>query len=186
MKNSYIRLSQLWNHLSLPPEDNLPDKAEIMAYCKGIKIVREFFDEIFLQAFVETSSGAALSYYCQMLGIDGNLAPDEKKRLIKAKLNRKFGDYESSEFEKVVSDIDPDLSVVINDFVGFTTIYGTCRGKYDIFPRLTDAIDNYIPPCSDIFFSGDGFDFDYWDNTPYLFENFDNLKLSFDFIETLN
>lgn len=49
MKNSYIRLSQLWNNLSLPPEDNLPDKAEIMAYCKGIKIVREFFYRLLLK-----------------------------------------------------------------------------------------------------------------------------------------
>lgn len=69
MKNSYIRLSQLWNNLSLPPEDNLPDKAEIMAYCKGIKIVREFFDGIFLQAFVETSSGAACHIIVKCWGL---------------------------------------------------------------------------------------------------------------------
>lgn len=185
MQSSYNRLSQLWKKLGFPVDKSLADKAEVMAYCKGLEMIENYFDELFLQLFAQTSDGVALSYYCQMLGIDGSLPADEKKRLIKEKLNQQFGDYTYSEFEKIISDIDPELRVVINDFVGFTTIYGSCKGKYDIFPRLTNAIENYIPPCSEVSFTGEGFDFDYWDSTPYLFENFDNLKFSFDFMETL-
>lgn len=186
MMNNYERLSSLWQKLGLALDDRSQNKAEVRAYCAGIELIRKYFDDIFSQLFVETSSGVALSYYCEMLGVDGALPEEEKKRLIIERLNRKAGDYEHGELEKVVSAIDPGLRVVINDFVGFTTIYGSCKGNYDILPELAGLIENYIPPCTEVSFSGEGFDFDYWDSTPYLFEDFDNFRLPFYFIETVN
>lgn len=186
MKNSYQRLASLWEKLGLSLDTASPNKAEVKAYCAGIELVEKYFEYIFSQIFFESSENIALSYYCEMLGIDGSLPEQEKKRLIALRLKERPGDYEAGELERAVKAIDSTIDVTVGDFIGYTSFYGSCKGKHHILPRLADLIENYIPVCTDVSFGGGGFDFNYWDSTPYLFNDFDNFCLSFYFIETLN
>lgn len=183
MNNSYDRLRLLFEKLGLSTQNGCDDSGELMAYCAGIEMVQSDFEDSFNQLFADTASGLGLSQLCELLRINSSLSDDEKREQISQGLSRKYGDYNFAEFENEISKQCPMLTLVLMNF--YITINGSVKDDYDNLFKLGRIFENYLMPCTVAGFSGDGLNFDYWDSTPYLFKDYDNFNLNFEFLEEL-
>ncbi|MGN1202386.1 MAG: hypothetical protein ACI4RF_03765 [Eubacterium sp.] len=180
----YKRLSGLFEKLGISFENGSREKGELMAYCTGIDSVQAELDLCFNQVFADTASGLGLSLFCELLSIDSSMDIDEKRRLIKQGLSQTYGDYIFGTMQQEIEKLGNGFSMTAEDFC--LTIGGSVKGNFDSLFELGKILEKYLPPCTVAEFSGDGLDFDYWDSTPYLFEDYDNFNLSFEFLDTLN
>lgn len=180
----YERLSGLYEKLGLTVDDGSSEKGEILACCAGISLVKDDFEQSFLQLFPNTSFQRGLSLFCELMNIDSSLTDDEKKRLIKKGLSQCYGDYIYGIFKKEIEDLSAVFFIESQDFV--LTLSGTVTEDYTLLSKIGRILNNYLPPCTVARLDGIGLEFDYWDSTPYLFEDYDNLSLSFDVLDTLN
>lgn len=183
MNNSLDRLSALFAKLGISAPIGSEDKGELMAYCAGIEIVQREFENNFNQLFADTASGLGLSQLCELLKIDSTLSDSEKKVRIVKELSVQYGSYGYGDFEKELDKQCPMLTAAPLDF--YITINGSVKDDYDQLAKLGRIFENYLPPCTVIGFSGNGLDFDYWDSAPYLFKDYDNFNLNFEFIDEL-
>lgn len=181
---SYDRMSILFEKLAISLDEGSCDKAELMAYCAGLDIVRDAMEDCFNQIFIDTASGIGLSLFCEMFKIDSQLSSEEKKALIKAGMSQKFGHYTSGDFNKAIDEISTELSLLAENFK--ITINATLEDDYRLLSKLGRVFENYVPPCTVVGFDSDGMDFDYWDSSPYLFEDYDNFNLNFQLYDGLN
>ncbi|MCH5321289.1 MAG: hypothetical protein J1E36_05970 [Eubacterium sp.] len=179
----YKRLSALFEKLGFPIDNGTKEKGELLAYCTAINTVQGELEENFAQMLADTSSGLGLSLFCELLGIDGTLSDEEKYKLIKEGLSQKYGDYIFGTMTSEIEGLADGFSMTADDFK--ITINGSIKSDTDILARLGKILEKYLLPCTVIAFCGDGIDFDYWDSTPYLFEDYDNLNLSFSVLDTL-
>lgn len=179
----YTRLLALFEKLGLTAENGTKEKGELLAYCTAISIVQSELESNFNQMLADTASGLGLSLFCELLGIDVSLSDDEKHKLIREGLSQKYGDYAFGTMTSEVEGLADGFSMTADDFI--ITINGSIKSDFDILARLGKILKKYLLPCTVISFGGGGIDFDYWDSTPYLFEDYDNLNLSFDVLDTL-
>lgn len=179
----YKRLLALFEKLGIPAENGTKERGELLAYCTAINIAQNELEENFTQMFADTSSDLGLSLFCELLGIDGSLSEDEKHKLIKEGLSQKYGDYAFGTMTSEIEGLADGFSMTVDDFK--ITINGSVKSDDDILSRLGKILEKYLLPCTVIAFCGGGIDFDYWDSTPYLFEDYNNLKLSVSVLDTL-
>ena len=179
----YKRLSALFEKLGLTAEKGTREKGELTAYCTAISTAQSDLDVGFNQILADTASGLGLSLFCELLGIDGSLSEDEKHRLINEGLSQRYGDYVFGTMADEIEGLAKGFSMTADDFR--LTINGSIGKNTDILAKLGKIFEKYLLPCTVVSFSGNGMDFDYWDSTPYLFEDYDNLNLSFDVFDTL-
>lgn len=179
----YTRLLALFEKLGLSAKKGTKENGELMAYCTAISIVHNELEVDFGQMLADTASGLGLSLFSELLGIDGSLSDEEKHKLIKEGLSQVYGDYVFGTMTSEVEGLADGFSMTADDFK--ITINGSIKGNADILARLGKILEKYLLPCTVIAFGGRGIDFDYWDSTPYLFEDYDNLNLSFNVLDTL-
>lgn len=179
----YLRLSALFEKLGVSAGDGTSEKGELMAYCTAISALQNRLDLIFSQIFADTASGIGLSLFCELLGIDGSLSDSEKHRLTKEGLSQRYGDYVFGTMTDEIEGLAKGFSMTVDNFR--ITIRGSIKGNIGILSALGKILEKYLLPCTVVSFGGNGMDFDYWDSSPYLFEDYDNLKLSFDVLDTL-
>lgn len=180
---SLERLTILFEKLGIPIESKSQDKGELMAYCAGIDMIRSAFESNFSQIFADTATGLGLSLFCELLKIDSSLDADEKRTQIARGLSRKYADYTYNEFTDEIDSISIDIGALVLDF--YVNMNGTIQGDYSILAKMGRAFENYVPPCTVLSFCGNGLAFDYWDESPYLFEDYDNFNLNFQLLDEL-
>ncbi|MDE5984268.1 MAG: hypothetical protein K2H13_03335 [Eubacterium sp.] len=183
INESYERLAVLFEQLGISAVSGSEDKGELMAYRAGIELVQNELEDGFNQLFVDTAFGIGLSQLCEMFKIDGMLSDEEKKLQIAEGFAEIYGNYVCGDFEKELDKQCPMLSAVPLDF--YITINGSVKNDYDQLAKLGRILENYMPPCTVVEFGGNGFNFDYWDSTPYLFEDYDNFNLNFELLDEL-
>lgn len=183
MNNSFDRLSALFEKLGISVSADSDDRGELLAYCAGIERIQLEFENYFNQLFADTATGSGLSLLCELLGIDSALSDKDKREQLVKKLSMQYGSYSYGEFEKVFDKQCPMLTAAPFDF--YITINGSVKNDYDPLAKLGRIFEDYLPPCTVIGFSGNGLDFDYWDSTPYLFKDYDNFNLNFEFLDEL-
>lgn len=186
MTNSetYKRLSRLFEKLGIPYPDGSREKGELLAYCTAITAVQNDFETAFEQMLADTAYGLGLSLYCEMFKIDSSMSDAEKRKLIKQGLCRQYGGYLFGKMTGEIETLGEGFSVTADNFS--LTVNGSVGENSALLSKIGEILENYLPPCVTAKSGGDGADFDYWDSTPYLFKDYDNLKLGFEFLDTLD
>lgn len=185
MTNSgiYERMSSLYEKLGISYPDGSEEQGELMAYCTAIDALQNTFDSYFSQMFADTANGLGLSLFCEMLKIDSTLSDEEKRNLMKQGLAQQYGDYSCGTIEREIENLGSPFSVTSESFC--ITVNGSFSEDAGLLPRLGKIFENYLPPCTVAKCSGDGMNFDYWDSATYLWEDYDNLGLSYEVLDTL-
>ncbi len=183
MNKVYERLSSLFLMLGAEASDNSADKAELEAYISGIETVLKAFDEIIKEINPEYAQSTGMSLFCELMGINGSLDNEEKRLLIKNGFCQIYGVYSHNEFAYALSDVVIGPEIQASPFEVLIKLNGCyidkCLGK------IAALINTYIPPCTLVKFDGSGADFDYWDNTDLLFGDYDELKMTFQLLDTI-
>ena len=179
----YDRLSMLYEKLGISHSDGSSEKGELMAYCNEINALSSELESYFNQIYADIADGLGLSFFCELFKIDSHLNEHEKRQLIRKFLSSKYGDYTYGTMENEIEKLGDDFAMNAENFN--VVINGSLNNNFDLLSRLGRIIENYLPPCTVAKFGGDGVDFDFWDSTPYLFEDYDNFNLSFDMLDTL-
>lgn len=183
INSSYERLAMLFEKLGISAVSGSEDKGELLAYCAGIALVQNAFENYFNQLFADTAAGLGLALFCELFKIDATLSDEEKRAEIAKGFAEVYGNYVSGEFEKELDKQCPLLTALPLDF--YITINGSVKNEYDQLSKLGRVLENYLVPCTVIGFGGNGFNFDYWDSTPYLFEDYDSFNLNFELLDEL-
>lgn len=165
-------------------EKESSDTAEIMAYCAGIDLILQDYKDKCTQINIDTSHGTGLSLYCGLFRIDSTLNEVAKKAKIKEGLQRVYGDYSPGEFDAALKAIDSDIAASSNNFNLY--ISGSALKDNKNLKYVAKVLEDYVPPCTFVSFDGFGADFDYWDATQYLFEDYDKMNMAFQLLDTLN
>lgn len=179
----YDRLSSLYEKLGISHPNGSAENGELIAYCTAIYNLYKSFELYFEQMFADTSSGLGLSLFCELFKIDSSLSDSRKRELIRQGLAQQYGDYTNGDFEAEIDDLAAAMYVNAENFV--ITIDGSVEGDDTLLPRLGRIFENYLMPCTLISLNGDGFDFDHWDTTLYLFKDYDNINVNFQFLDEL-
>lgn len=179
----YKRLSALFEMLGSDLDDNSTDKAELMAYVSGIELIRSSYDDIERGINVYTASGLALSLFCELFAIDGSLSDDEKREAIVKGLSMPFGTFFSNELKDATDEFEHLLYWVNTPF--YYEVSFDAKTEGDIV-KLAKMRNELIPSCSLIYVDIFCADFDFWDNSYFLFADYDNLKISFDMLDQFN
>lgn len=157
------------------------DMAELKGYAAGLDMILADTEKLECQVYPLTADGNALSLICNQFGIDGHMAEDEKRELISEGFKRVFGDYENGEMAEVLKKYG----------IGCTGVNGKILLSADTFKNngiienLGKILRNYLPPISEVVVNGSGLDFDYWDETFYVFDNYDRLDIPFYILDKL-
>lgn len=179
----YERLSSLFEKLNIDHPSASAENAELMAYSEAIDDIKNDFEKYFLMIFPDTATDEGLSLYCELLGIDSDASPQDKTALIKQRLSRLYGDYTFNEMTDQIENLSDSLSVSCDDFT--LTINGGINADANLLSALGRILENYVPPCTVVKFASDGADFDFWDSTDFMFENYDESRLTFDLADTV-
>lgn len=180
---SYKRLSALTESLGLRLDSGSALKGEILGYCIGIESVKSFFDMIFQETDIEKASGTGLSIYADMCNVDDALSIEEKRGEIITRLSGQFGAYPSADFASALKKLEPGLSYSSTAYS--MTISSVTSENADILKALGNLIEEYVPPYVIVSLDGDGCTFDYWDSTPFVFEDYDRLNCPFSVLDTI-
>ncbi len=181
--DEFNRLRTLYNSLGINAEEGTDDYAELEAICAGIDLVKEEYDLYFNEIFPDSANAQGLSLYCEMLNIDGKLGIEDKRKLVKDGLSEVFGKYTDGELKRVVNESIGNVNISSTIFLMHFSV--SVLNKFHLLPKISRIIQNYLSPCVELIFDGDGFSFDIWDSTPFMFEDYDKLKLSFRMLESL-
>lgn len=177
------RLTSLFEMLGADMTENSSDSAETAAYAKGIECVANSFDTWAKEMDVNNASSLGLSLYCEMTGVDSTLEETEKRKQITERLSQVYGDYKLNDIYNAIAEISPEL---IPGTSKFKIIFNLCRFDKDFdLKQLSKVINEMVPPCTTVGFFGDGATFDRWDGTAFLFQDYDNIDLSFSVLEQM-
>lgn len=180
----FDRLCRLFEMLGANLKKESADIAEIRAYCAGMDMVLQDYKDKCAQINIDTAHGLGLSLYCGLFKIDSTLDEAVKKAKIKEGLQRVYGDYSTGEFDDALKAIDSDITVLSSNFN--LNISGSALRNNENLRRIIQVLEDYVPPCTFVSFDGFGADFDYWDSSQYLFEDYDNMNMAFQLLDTLN
>ncbi len=178
------RLCRLFEMLGANLEKESADTAEIRAYCAGMDMILQDYKDKCAQINIDSAYGTGLSLYCGLFRIDSTLNDTVKKEKIKEGLQRVYGNYSPGEFDAALKAIDSGISVSSSKFN--LTISGSALKNGKNLKRVAQVLEDYVPPCTFVSFDGFGADFDFWDSTQYLFEDYDNMNMAFQLLDTLN
>lgn len=181
--DEFNRLRVLYNRLGISAEEGTVDCAELEAICTGINLVKREYDLYFNEIFPDSAQSQGLSLYCEMLNIDGRLGLEKKRELIKAGLSEIYGKYTAGELERVAKESIGEVRIV--SLIFMMTMSVSVLNQFHLLPKISRIVQNYLAPCTELDFGGDGLSFDIWDSTPFMFEDYDKLKLSFSMLESL-
>ena len=186
MTNNKIfdRLCRLFEMLGANLEKESADTAEIRAYCAGMDMILQDYKDKCAQINIDTAYDIGLSLYCGLFRIDSSLDDAVKKAKIKEGLQYVYGDYSPGEFDDALKAIDSGIAVSSNNFN--LNISGSALRNSKNLKRVAQVLEDYVPPCTFVSFDGFGADFDYWDSSQYLFEDYDNMNMAFQLLDTLN
>lgn len=184
MSDIFDRLYKLFQMLGADLNDNTNDKGELCAYSSGIEFVLDYFEKLVHEIDVNTATELGLALYCELAGVEGETDVDEKRQSISKRFSQEYGDYKLYDIVNAVKAVSSNLTISKGDF-SITFSSGNFGEDFDL-KRLADVVNEFIPPCVVGGFLGDGADFDKWDATDYLFEDYDNLKLPFKMLDELS
>lgn len=179
----YERLSALYDRLSIDHPAGSQENAELKAFCSGISVLQEQFDEYIKQIFPDTADGLGLAYYCELLGVDYSLTDEEKREEIIYRLSEDYRRLNCNLFKEQIEQLDEGFSYSCSYFT--ITIDGSISGKEHLLKKINTIIETFAPPCTLVKFAGDGADFDYWDSLDDFFENYDSMELRFELLDTI-
>lgn len=183
MNDVFDRLYSLFQMLGADLNDGSADSAEISAYSKGLEVVLESLDEIVKEIDVNTATGLGLSLFCELTNVDSTLSQEEKKSEVKKQLTRTYGDYKLNDIYLALADISNELTIFTDRF---DFKFNLCSFDTDFdLKKLAKTVNEFIPPCTQVGFFGDGATFDRWDSSDYLFQDYDNLQLPFKMLDEL-
>lgn len=181
MNNSIKRMMALAEKLGLDIRAKTKSLAELKGYEAGLKCIWQDYFYIAEQYSPNTAKGLALDFMCNMFNIDSECSEDKKREQICNGFKKRFGDYGCNEF----SDILAGYGLMIVSSPCEYTISGRSMKNTGAMDIIGSLLKNYAVPGVYITFSGEGYTFDYWDSKLYCFDDYDNLGLSFNMLDTM-
>lgn len=163
--------------------ENTCDSAEVFAYASGLELALSRFEEVKNEIDLNTAEGLGLALYCEMTGTDGELDENEKRQAVEKRISRDYGDYKLNDIYLALADISDELTIMTSKFK-FEFNLNSFGNEFDL-KKLSQVINEFVPPCTVAGFLGNGATFDKWDATTYLFEDYDSLKLPFQMLDEL-
>lgn len=175
------RITKLAEMLGIDTADGGKEMAELKGYAAGLEMIFNDMSALEKQVFPLTATGRALSYVCNQFGIDGSLDDERKYQLISDGCSQVFGSYSkgamADEFKKYnVTCTGADGKIILS-----TPSYKSSG----VIENMGRIFRNCLSPSSVVVLDGSGLDFDYWDSTPYFFDNYDKLDIPFYILDKL-
>lgn len=183
MTDAQKRVFALAERLGLNTEPGSRQTALFKSWCAGLEMLRSDFDIVMNQLNPMLVQSTALGLFCSLFGIDGSLPVEQKRNLIKQGFCRAYGEYELGEFRKRLEECGLKATVMISRMTIKSSL-GSIKDNSSV-STLGGILKNYLPPGVTVSFNGWGLDFDYWNSTDYLFEDYDNLDFTINMLETL-
>ena len=155
--------------------------AELKGYAAGLEMI---FDDMTLleqQTYPLTATGNALSLVCNQFGIDGNLSVENKYMMISNGYKQVFGDYVNGALAKELKKYN--VRCIGSD--GKMILSALTYRNSGIIENMGRIFRNHLSPSTVVVMDGSGLDFDYWDNTTYLFDDYDRLNIPFYILDKL-
>lgn len=175
------RITQLAEILSIDITPCGKELAELKGYAAGIEMIFADMAALEEQVFPLTATGNALSLICNQFNIDSNLADEDKYQLINNGFKYVFGDYVKGAMTDEFKKYDIECSGSDGNIILSTSSFKNSR----VIENMGRIFRNYLLPSSEVILDGNGIDFDFWDNTPYLFDDYDRLDIPFYILDKL-
>ena len=175
------RIIQLAEMLSIDITPNSKELAELKGYAAGLELIFKDMAMIENQVFPLTATGNALSFICNQFNIDGNLADEDKYQLINSGFKYVFGDYVKGAMADEFKKYDIECSGSDGKIILIASSYKNNK----VIENMGRIFRNYLSPSSEVILDGNGIDFDFWDSTPYLFDDYDRLDIPFYILDKL-
>lgn len=180
----FERLTSLVKNLKPDIEDDLEFTALLSACALGFELVKDEFEYVKKQQYLDTMCDELIDKYCVLLDVDYQLSYDEKREMIKEKLSQNYEEYDIEDFESYIESLGEGCSVFTRKFV--MKIKGIGSSDIYKFKDIMEMLENNMPPCVTISLSGTGITFDEWDAKGMTFETFESLGLIFSMLDTMN
>lgn len=181
MTDIFDRMIKLAKMLGMDTSPSGKSMAEFKGYAAGLEMVFDDMAELERQVYPLTASGKALGLLCNQLGIDGDISDNEKYSAVEKGFGYVFGDYANgsmaAEFEKY------GISCVGTD--GRIELESATFTECGVLENMGRIFRNFLSPATEVVLSGDGLDFDFWDNTQLSFDNYDRLDIPFYILDKL-
>ena len=175
------RITRLAEMLSIDITPCSTELAELKGYAAGLEMIFDDMAVLEKQVFPLTASGSALSFICNQFNIDGNLADEDKYRFIDSGFKYVFGDYVNG----AMADAFKKYNVECSGSDGKIILCASSYKDSKVIENMGRIFRNYLSPASEVVPDGDGIDFDFWDSTPYLFDDYDRLDIPFYILDKL-
>lgn len=175
------RIIQLAELLGVDTAPSSKEMAELKGYAAGLDLVFNDMAVLEQQVFPLTATDKALSFICNQFNIDGNLADEDKYQLISDGFQQVFGDYISGSMAGEFKKYNIECSGSDGKIFLKASSYKSSR----VLDNMGNIFRSYLSPSSEVVLDGDGIDFDFWDSTSYLFDDYDRLDIPFYVLDKL-
>lgn len=175
------RITDLAQMLGMDTSPGSKGLAELKGYAAGLEMISDDMAVIERQVFPLTATGNALGFICNQFAVNGSLDDAEKYHLIDSGFKQVFGDYISGSMAKELKKYDINCSGSDRKIFLSTSSYRNSKA----IENMGRIFRNYLSPMSEIVLDGDGIDFDFWDSTPYSFDDYDRLDIPFYILDKL-
>lgn len=180
MNNEFERMKLLLSDIGLAFEECGVTNAEIYAYSAGLEYVRQNILDTFNKIFINLDNNDNVFMYTELLDIDTQgCTAAELKSMIFKRLGQKYGDYTRSGFDEAFAAVGSGTYEISNGMITFSNV------NAEDMKRLGRFIKGYVSLCTKAVCGGSGIDFDAWDRWGQSFNEYDNMGLTFDIIDTL-
>lgn len=183
MNNILERIVNLSQMLGNDTSKGSVGLAVLKGYAAGIEMILNDF--IFLQKQLSpiSASGDAFLLFCNLFGIDSDLADDEKRIILLERHKEQFGEYTDDELKNIIDSYDGVTVSIISNIL----IINIFEDNIMLIEDLAKILREHQSPSSKvIIFHYKGLDFDYWDSMDYDFNAYDRLSLPFYILDQFN
>lgn len=158
--------------------------AEIKAYAASIDKVKEYFNYILRELFVQTACSFGLSAREEMFDFKsgGETVENRRKRLIGA-FSAPHSDFDYRKFGALLEENCSDAGFVVSD--GSLTVSKQFSGDVNAASRLSKVLFKEISPNLKINLTGTGRTFNQWENDSLKWLDFESYDLMWDIFDKI-
>ncbi|MDD6728282.1 MAG: hypothetical protein PUE08_03565 [Eubacteriales bacterium] len=178
----YSRLFALMSQ-AVPDLENSSTDSLIYACSSGIQAVKEYFDEVKAEQYLDTMSVDMLDKYCTILDIYYDLPDKKKKEEIKEKLSAGYTEFECGDFVDKYKSMVTSGYVVADNFE--LKLYNLKMTNLVTTAEVMKMLDYYLPPFVIPKGNGSGLTFEELDGLDRNFHMLDEMEMPYSVFETI-
>ncbi|MGN1329011.1 MAG: hypothetical protein ACI4V4_04850 [Eubacterium sp.] len=181
--NAFERLYSLVNKIVPDIDDDLRLISLLYACASGFELIKNYYDEIKNQQYLDTMSEETIDKYCALLDIYSYFSYEEKKNQIKEKLSEIYNEFCADEFISYYKTFGNKFYIVTDNFeIAFHGISSSNILQLHVIMKM---LEYYLPPFVYLKLTGSGLTFQEWETLEMSFQSFDYIGAPFSMLDTM-